>query len=547
MTHIFVTRLELLPAGESFEDLKKAQQEEAALVEKDKGSIYNPGVGIFNGRFKSTIARLAPIRDLRDGVDRCPMCTWEIEDGICGSCGYRVPSGDDDEHSFDSDGMSYSSLADEILTHHHEMHADHGYYREAEFIPFQPGAVRPSTLAQARRQYLSRRRRLDSAPPIDLSEHDNMATDSESYSSYMDNSDSDDAGSLESFVVNEDQARHFSALVSARSSRGSTEDMISVDGDLQSYSSSNDGASEPVNDRLSVDPRDDGPIESEDDSDVVSILPPRRMTRRRITTVSSSGSSNGGNSEPRQMSRRSRRIRDRQHPGLNPVDRISRSQHRSGGRASLYEPIEIESDSDSPPVRRAGHRVRVPASVSSDEDNLGPRGVSISNAEIQSSHGSTPTLHESTALRSEPTAAGHRSNSLLNSTPTVSHLPISVQSSPIRRDSMETNQSRQRSVVSPRQQSSSRISMEDVPYDPGSAHRLINGSQSRSRHMLPTFRGTAHTQNSRSPQSNRESTARRKADRKRIKEERRRREQARGYSTQSSNPTAAPQPLAYIG
>ena len=46
------------------------------------------------------------LRDYEDGVDRCPRCAWELEEGACNQCGFDAtgsPFSDDDEHSFSTD------------------------------------------------------------------------------------------------------------------------------------------------------------------------------------------------------------------------------------------------------------------------------------------------------------------------------------------------------------------------------------------------------------------------------------------------------------
>ena len=63
------------------------QQEEAEVVELDKANHTAGGLGLFKGRFgyfARPDRRTAPIiRDTQDGVDRCPNCAWELEEGYC--------------------------------------------------------------------------------------------------------------------------------------------------------------------------------------------------------------------------------------------------------------------------------------------------------------------------------------------------------------------------------------------------------------------------------------------------------------------------------
>jgi hypothetical protein len=90
MTTVLIGRAELLPSGETMELHKQLQQEEAEAVQQDKDSTDPRVGGLFKGCFKSTHARgpsLQVIRDQEDGVERCPVCSWELEDGECVQCG----------------------------------------------------------------------------------------------------------------------------------------------------------------------------------------------------------------------------------------------------------------------------------------------------------------------------------------------------------------------------------------------------------------------------------------------------------------------------
>ncbi|KAI9839628.1 MAG: hypothetical protein M1819_002254 [Sarea resinae] len=95
MTEMFICRAELLPAGETAADHQKWKKEEAEMVERDKVNQDPKNGGLFKGCFKHSGRRGRPIRDDEDGVDRCPMCGWELEDGVCTQCGLRF---DDDGH-----------------------------------------------------------------------------------------------------------------------------------------------------------------------------------------------------------------------------------------------------------------------------------------------------------------------------------------------------------------------------------------------------------------------------------------------------------------
>jgi hypothetical protein len=90
MTLVFINRAELLPAGESIEQHTKWQKEEADTVQQDKDNKDPHTGGLFKGCFRPQPPRgpsLQVVRDQEDGVERCPVCTWELEDGECVQCG----------------------------------------------------------------------------------------------------------------------------------------------------------------------------------------------------------------------------------------------------------------------------------------------------------------------------------------------------------------------------------------------------------------------------------------------------------------------------
>lgn len=90
MTTVFINRVELLPTGETIEQHTKWQKEEADVVQQDKDNNDPRAGGLFKGCFKPSHASrpsLQAIRDQEDGVERCPVCAWELEDGECVQCG----------------------------------------------------------------------------------------------------------------------------------------------------------------------------------------------------------------------------------------------------------------------------------------------------------------------------------------------------------------------------------------------------------------------------------------------------------------------------
>lgn len=102
---MFITRIELLPEDETTDEHDAAKRAEALQIETDKSP---GGEGLFGGAFKNTLgpgtrllAGIVPIHDVEDGVDRCPICAWELEEGECNHCGFNED--EDDDFSDDED------------------------------------------------------------------------------------------------------------------------------------------------------------------------------------------------------------------------------------------------------------------------------------------------------------------------------------------------------------------------------------------------------------------------------------------------------------
>ncbi|MCJ1296000.1 hypothetical protein MMC34_007565 [Xylographa carneopallida] len=117
MAQIFIARAELMPIGETTEEHLMNKQKEATIVERDRSNTDARIGGLFRGCFKgsSLTGRNGVIRDIEDGVDRCPFCAWELEGGFCSSCQQTIDSefdGDDFyDHSDDTDAdMSETDL-----------------------------------------------------------------------------------------------------------------------------------------------------------------------------------------------------------------------------------------------------------------------------------------------------------------------------------------------------------------------------------------------------------------------------------------------------
>ena len=378
MTQIFANRPELMPVGETTQEHKRWQEEEAALVEKDRATAGHKG-GLFRGCFRLTHRRqLAVIRDDEDGVDRCPRCTWELEDGLCESCGY--PAGGDsaemsdsdyhghwDDDPYDIDGAIVEDFAEAVgepdRTGRRIPNLDfseHGYSSEAG----------SSEGTAPQRRHRDRR----------INEHFNRLParpeEEPAYDSFLDETDEDsddeEDGSLDGFVVNDVENGPHSVTSSTRSLHWDTDEGTDGEGNLPQNSD---------NDRNSQD--EDGSngtsyvtaqYDTEDESDEGPILRSRRQVRQR--SVASDLSSEGVGSRGSGVSQALNALRVRNpwsgsHLSANSQRTNSHRNPDEGVEESTEGPIEIESDSDSPvPAQHTRRRRRaIPNRLPLDDDS----------------------------------------------------------------------------------------------------------------------------------------------------------------------------------
>ena len=116
MTQIFVSRAELMADGETTHEHAASQEAEAGIVERDKSNQDPRTGGLFRGCFKLIMPMPGSgvIHDVEDGVVRCPMCAWELEDGYCNSCQVNYAT---DLEGFSEDDTDLDvSADDEILS-----------------------------------------------------------------------------------------------------------------------------------------------------------------------------------------------------------------------------------------------------------------------------------------------------------------------------------------------------------------------------------------------------------------------------------------------
>lgn len=110
LTSKLIQHLDMLNEdGETRELHEKLKAEEASIVEMDRLNQDPDFGGLFKGCFKHVYQpRFGMVRDVEDGVDRCPNCTWEVEDDaeVCDHCGYLF----DDEFG---EGGPYPETSDD--------------------------------------------------------------------------------------------------------------------------------------------------------------------------------------------------------------------------------------------------------------------------------------------------------------------------------------------------------------------------------------------------------------------------------------------------
>ena len=377
MTQIFANRPELMPVGETTQEHKRWQEEEAALVEKDRATTGLKG-GLFRGCFKLTRPRRAAIRDDEDGVDRCPRCTWELEDGLCESCGY--PQGEDSAEMSDSDyhghwdydltDMDGATMEDLVgaLGEDARMRgripnlrfSEHGYTSE--------DGSSEGTVPRIRhrdRQITGQLNRLQGHPE-----------EESTYDSFLDDTDEDseheEVGSLDGFIVNDVEDGPHSVTSSTRSLQWETDE--GTDGEANQSQNFE-------NDRNSQD--EDGSNEatfpisqyhSEDESDEGPILRSRRQNRQRSVASDQFSGSDGSRDSGVSQALNALRMRNTWNGSRVSANNQRPIPHRSpdaGAERSTGGPIEIDSDSDSPvPAQHTRRRRRaVPDFLSSSDDS----------------------------------------------------------------------------------------------------------------------------------------------------------------------------------
>lgn len=354
MTQIFAKRPELMPIGETTQEHKRWQEEEAALVEKDRVATGSKG-GLFRGSFRLTRRRqLAVIRDDEDGVDRCPACAWELEDGMCTRCEY--PAGENSAETSDSDGqapwidpynMDVASMEDLVDAFGDEGLMD-GRIPDSDFTEHEYSSEDGSLVGSTPRM-----RHRDGRITARLNRLQAHPEEEPNYDTFFDDTDEDnedeEAGSLDDFVVNDVENGPHSVTSSTENLRWETDEGTDREAnhpqgsDIGQDSQDEDGYNETTFAVAQYDP--------EDESDEGPILRSRRQARQRpVASQQSSGSDGSGGSGVSQALN-ALRVRNEDNGGRVSAHAHRNIPHRNAdtrGERTADDPIEIESDSDSP-------------------------------------------------------------------------------------------------------------------------------------------------------------------------------------------------------
>lgn len=415
MTQIFIARAELLPPGETTDYHKKRQQEEADIVEKDRKSENTPDGGLFRGFFDSSRWPAAlPIRDVEDGVDRCPRCAWELLDGACESCGFNTSDSTSYVSPLSDPENSTSSLPIYRGTRRWPMEDDDFLSEESIYGDIEPSddsdhELRSEHITGNRSGLLHSQQRTTREahgssgfyPSQPLQSSDTETEDeSEDIDDYITEDDDDLTGSLHDFVVNDGEDGPYSVQNSPRGSQHSPYearlaqhlsdeyDNRYEDSEAQS-ARENQGRSSPF---------------LTDDSDQSPRQPTRRhmyppnRTRRLSYSRGSDRLNNAALSMGDSMQHGARRRNDL----FRELHASHQSRHMAAdpSRGRRDVPIEIDSESESlpPPIHRLGRRRGANRIISDDEDNSTASPDNILAPRRQSSSGTATLGRKSPSL-----------------------------------------------------------------------------------------------------------------------------------------------------
>jgi hypothetical protein len=345
----------------------KWQKEHADSVARDKANNDRRTGGLWRGYFKSRPRPRRAFRDAEDGVDRCPYCQWELEDGMCQRCGLPFDENgtgtwdfsdmdETSEHDLasehdldievdmddeDDDLMDYDGGMDE-LDEWYEEFGQHPYairrYLQGNRPPQYYTAPRPRAAHSAAG---SRRRSYAASLASELPDSEMAIVEEEEEDE--DEDDDDEDSSMNDFVVDDDEPT--GALTSSSSASAF------------SISAPSPRIMHPEEDDEDESTEDEGPIPS---------------GRNRMQRIQSHASTTASHSQPRTtaMSRNSSRG-NRQRNRSDTVETPSVSSAASS-------PIEEDDDDDEGPIPPGRRRFR--ASQRQESPMIQPRQQSQSSA-----------------------------------------------------------------------------------------------------------------------------------------------------------------------
>lgn len=199
MVEIFCKRSELMPSDESVDQHNTKRAEEIADVDKDKNSPE----GLFKGTFRGS-TRVELLYDEADGILRCPQCQHEHEGGgQCPVCGARF------EHPDDDDGYGFSDLDDDadLDLDDLELDVDEEFEGAGHFHHFLGG------------NFLGAHFPFGHHHIHHTHHHNHDSLGSSSGSDMYSEDDEEDEGSLQDFVVQDEELNHTGASNNGPNSR----------------------------------------------------------------------------------------------------------------------------------------------------------------------------------------------------------------------------------------------------------------------------------------------------------------------------------------
>ena len=436
MTQIFISRAELLPEGETLEDHKIWQHEEADIVEKDKKSTGRGG-GLFGGRFRHSL-RHSAIRDDEDGVDRCPLCAWELSgDGYCTSCGFETDNAyplsgsisdltDDEDGLFSTSEMGLHTL--QVTMSALEESANRELYpfgnaphrvpsRMSNDMEIRSRALRPHLLDQVELDTLDDYPPRSGIPSRFTRSYFTNLTDDELGDIDDYSSEEDDPGSLRNFIMEEGETEDgHPTQLSPRSSHYDSDEASGIFEALGSYSSDesdvraeNGGSHRSETPEARVNRSNIISVE-DDDSDEGPILRSRVRAYRRSLASPETNRSEEASAVPAARPQNTRRQQQNAREGHYLTLPANASLFHEENSLINVSPaidvsapsIETESDSDlSVLVRcpRIRPRRAAPNSIISDDDERATISSGNSPAPSRQSSSGTRTIGRQSPVR----------------------------------------------------------------------------------------------------------------------------------------------------